>query len=319
MTVGFVAYESFPVTVHASPNATVTLKTIDTAPSPQQAAIGINSNKLWSWFNPTNIQTDKNGMANSNFTLVGAVMPFVANDIANVSLPIVASSGPATQGIANLPIEFTGYSSGAIIQSASPIFFERTLVGQTGNLGIYRYVIVYNPPQQNPSSPLHANMTVVGSWQNGKVGPMPSGIDLSVVQSSFDLVPNQPFYFGISETNTLETSNNTRNYTFSVQEQLGNSIYLEPLNITITPSFPVDMSEPPLPLQTIQGVVAMTGLIWNSGNSGKIALLGAAFTLGFVSWILIIRRMRRGHEVDSTETVVRDPINERTTRQDTGS
>ena len=308
------AYETFPVTIHSPPNATVTLKAIDTAPSPQQVAIGVGGNKLWAWFNPINIQTDINGMGHSNFTLVGAVVPFVANDVANVSLPIVASSGPGTQGVANLPIEFTGYSSGAVIQSASPIFLERALVSRTGDIGIYPYVIIYNPPQQDPSSPLHVNMTVVGSWQDGRVGPMPSGIDLRVEQQSFDLFPNQPFYFGITETNNLENSNNTRDYTFSLQEQLGNNIYLEPLNVTISPPFSGPLSRPPLPSLTIQGVVAMTGLIWNSGISGKIAILGAILTLGFVSGILIIRRMRRRPQVDTTETVVSYPTDERTTR-----
>jgi hypothetical protein len=319
MGVGFVAYESFPVTILAPSNAAVTLKTIDAAPSPEQVAIGVNGNKLWTWFNPINIQTDINGMGYSNFTLVGAVMPFVPNNIANVSLPIVASSGPGTQGVANLPIEFTGYSSGAIIQSASPIFFERSLVGDTRNIGIYPYVIVYNPPPPNPSSPLHVNMSVVGSWQNGRVGPMPSGIDVSVVQQGFDLVPNQPFYFGIAETNNLEPSTNTRNYTLSVQEQLGNSIYLAPLNVTITPPFPVQFGGPPLPSQPIQGVLAITGLVRSSGSSGKTALLGAALTLGFVSGILIIRRMRRSREFDTTETIVSDPTNETTNQQDTRS
>jgi hypothetical protein len=246
-------------------------------------------------------------------------MPFVPNNIANVSLPIVASSGPGTQGVASLPIEFTGQSSGAIIQSANPIFFERALVGGTRNLGVYPYVIVYNPPQPNPSSPLHVNMSVVGSWQNGRVGLMPSGIDVSVVQQSFDLVPNQPFYFGITETNNLEPSTNTRDYTFSVQEQLGNSVYLEPLSVTIAPSFPGQLGGPSLLSQPIQGVLAITGLIWNSGSSGKIALLGAPLTLGFVSGTLIIRRMRRGREFDTTETVVSDPTNERTNQQDTRS
>ena len=318
MGVGFVAYETFPVIISGPPNAAVTLKAIDTSPSPQQVANGVNGNKLWTWFNPINIQTDINGMGHSDFTLVGAVMPFVPNDIANVSLPIVASSGLGTQGVANLPIEFTGYSGGAIIQSANPMFFERALVGETGNLGIYRYVIVYTPPQPNATIPLRVNMSVVGSWQNGQVGPMPSGIDVRVVPQSFDLVPDQPFYFGITETNNLEPSTNTRDYTFSVQEQLGNSIYLEPLNVTIAPPNP-DQFGPSLPSQPTQGVLAITGLIWNSGSSGKIALLGAPMSLGLASGILINRRTRRGRQFDTTESAVSDPADEKTNQQDTHS
>ena len=240
-SVTFVAYEVFPITIIAGPNVTFALHAATASPTPQQLAIGVYSNTIWTGFNPLHVTTNPDGIARSNFTLAGAVMPFVPNDIANVSLPLEARSSNGLAGSVDLPIEFTGKQIGGVdvihvLQSPGPIQFEGTMQGSPGNSIQYAYGLVFSPPTSSAgTSPINVSLSVVGSWNAGLVGPLPPSIQVSVVQPRFELVPNQVFYFWVDENNSLGQNNilGSNTYTFAVQEMVGNHTYVEPLSVSM--------------------------------------------------------------------------------------
>ncbi len=235
----FPAYEVFPIIIHASPGTTVRLEAGQATPSAQQISEGILNTSIWTWFSPNPMVTDSGGIARSNLTLVGAVMPFVPNDIANVSLPITAMESGGASATAGLPIEFEGGNSGGtdVIQSPGPITFGNGVEGQVGQPSDPIFSVVYSPPGSATSAaPLQVSLKVLGTYDNGKVGPMPADVQVSFPQSSFELTPYSVFYFPIQENNSLKPSNTTAlaSYTFAVQEKVGNGTYVEPLAVSVS-------------------------------------------------------------------------------------
>lgn len=285
-SVSFVGYEVFPVTVIASPGVTFTLMNGSAIPSAEQIAIGIRSNPIWTEFDPVQATTDSNGTARSNFTLAGAVMPFVPNNIANVSLPITAQAPDGSQESAGLPIEFTGWEVGGdylihVVRSPGPLQFSGTLQGSPGNPSGYAYGIVYAPivSSGNPQT-LHVNLSVVGTWSNGAVGPPPQGVKVTVSQTGFDLTPGQVFYFWFDENNTLASADvsGSNSYVFAIQETVGNSSYLEPLAVSISNGSIFPPSGPP------RGPISLPTL----SAFAAIVIAAASSTLG--ASILMKRR-----------------------------
>jgi len=234
-TTSFPEYEVFPIAVHASPNTTMTLQTGEAVPTAQQVAEGIQNATLWTWFNPGTVETDSTGMARSNLTLAGAVMPFVPNDIANVTLPIIASASTGQNGSAGLPIEFEGGVSD-VLQSVGPIGFGSGISGQAGSPSSPSFAVVYSP--RGPSSsyaPLQVSMQVLGTYDNGSIGPLPPDVQVSFPQPSIELLPHSIFYLSLDESNSLQYTNATRAaYTFAVQEKVGNETYVVPLPVSIS-------------------------------------------------------------------------------------
>ncbi len=279
----FVGYEVFPVTVIASPGVTFTLLNGTAIPSPNQVAIGVHSNPIWTGFAPVQVTTDDNGVASSNFTLAGAVMPFVPNNIANVSLPLIAQAHDGSRESAGLPIEFTGGQIGGgnlihILQSPGPLQFSGTLQGSPGNPSMYAYGVVYVPAGN--AQTLHVTLSVMGSWNNGIVGTPPQGVRVTISQGSFDLAPRQVFYFWFDENNTLTSADvsGSNTYVFAIQETIGDNSYLEPLSVSISNGLtfgPPGASGVPINFRTL-GVFA------------AIVLAAASSTLG--AWILMKRR-----------------------------
>jgi hypothetical protein len=230
----FPAYEVFPLTVNASPGTTVRLQAGQALPTAQQLSQGgIRTNTLWTWFNPGTVVTDSTGIAKSNLTLAGAVMPFVPNDVSNVTLPIQAMTPTGPAATVGLPIEFEGAVN--IIEAPGPIPIGPTLQVQMNQSSDNVLNVVYSP--SGPSAPLRVSLQVLGSYANGNVGPMPSGITMSFSQPSFELAPDSIVYFAIVENNTLTpptSATTSANYTFAVQEVVGNSTYIEPLNVAVS-------------------------------------------------------------------------------------
>ncbi|MDG6905682.1 MAG: hypothetical protein JRN20_07860 [Nitrososphaerota archaeon] len=235
--ISFVSYEVFPITIHAQPNTTINLQTGSANPSPQQVAQGIHNNTIWTWFNPDSVITNSSGLAVSNMTLAGAVMPFVPNDFGNVSLPITGTMPSGLSATAGLPIDFVGSPGGnlLILNSPSPIAFGSGVGGEAGAPSQSLFGVVYSPTGAN-SSEIQASFKVLGTYENGKVGPMPSGITVSFPQSSFVLQPNSVMYFAVAESNDMKLSNTTiaANYTLAIQENIGNATYVVPMTITIS-------------------------------------------------------------------------------------
>jgi hypothetical protein len=234
------AYEVFPITIHAGPNVNLTLETGRVSESPEQIAEGAVNGTIWTGFSPAEVTTDSSGTAHSNLTIAGAVMPFVPNPIANVSLPITATSPNGLETTVGLPIEFLGDEGGLanlhIIRSPGPLLFSGTLQTSTGNPLAYEYLIAYTSSAASGSAPVNVSLSIVGSWDNGKAGPLPTDVQVSLQQPTFELRPGQVVYFWVDETNSLSSSDVTgvNNYTFAVQENIGTSTYLEPLSLSIT-------------------------------------------------------------------------------------
>lgn len=240
----FPAYEVFPVTVHAAPGTSLTLSIGHASRTPQQIAEGMLNNTIWTGFDPVNVTTDAEGTARSNFTLAGAVMPFVPNDIANVSLPIIASSPNGAQVAAGLPIEFSGSEVGGIdvihvLTAPGPILFSGTMQGGASNPMQYAYGIVYAPPASSAGAkPIQVTLSVAGSWSDGAAGPMPSGVGVTVSRPTFVLYPDQVMYFFVDENNSIPrgASPSTSGYTLAIQENVGGSAFVEPLSLSVSTS-----------------------------------------------------------------------------------
>lgn len=288
--VWFVAYEVFPITIVAGPNVTFELKTGSASPSPQQLAEGIHSNTIWTGFDPLDVTTNSQGIARSNLTLSGAVMPFVPNGIANVSLPIEARSSSGLEVNADLPIEFTGDQVGDgsmlltilhILQSPGPILFEGTMQGSMGNPIMYAYGLVYSPLTSDAErSPINVSLKVVGSWNGSSVDPLPSSVQVSIAQPRFELGPDQVFYFWVDESNTLAPTNapSSNTYTFAVQETVGDQSYVEPLSVSLVSGGP--HLAPAKPGASL--VVRTAGLAWGLSlgeAAGLIVMISTSVVL----------------------------------------
>jgi len=209
-------------------------------PSAQQIAEdGVRNTTIWTWFNPDSIVTDSSGVARSNLTLVGAVMPFVPNDISNVSLPITAVASGGVKATVGLPIEFTGGNSGGVVvlQTPGPISFGAGIEGQAGNPSDPLFSVVYSPASSaTTAAPLGVSLKVLGTYDNGKVGPMPSDVQVSFPQPSFQLAPHSVFYFPVSENNSLKPSTvaPSATYIFAIQEKVSDSTYVVPLTVSVS-------------------------------------------------------------------------------------
>ncbi len=175
----FPAYEVFPITVNASPGTTVKLEAGTAIPTAQQISGGVRNTTIWTWFDPGTVETDSSGVARSNLTLAGAVMPFVPNDISNVTLPIMAFASTGVNGSAGLPIEFEGGGVN-ILRSAAPMAFGTGVGGEAGHPSQPIFNVVYSPPNSTQTTaPLQVNLQVLGTYQDGSVGPLPSDVQVS--------------------------------------------------------------------------------------------------------------------------------------------
>ena len=236
----FPAYEVFPITIQAPQGMSFQLEAGRAIPSPQQIAEdGVRNTTIWTWFSPDSVVTDSSGVARSNLTLVGAVMPFVPNDISNVSLPISAIAAGSVSATVGLPIEFEGgYGGGVVVlQAPGQISFGAGLQGQAGDPSDPLFSVIYSPTSSaTAAAPLEVSLKVLGTYDNGKVGPMPSDVQLSFPQPSFELTPDSVFYFPVSENNSLKPSSllPSANYVFAIQEKVGDGTYVVPFTVSVS-------------------------------------------------------------------------------------
>jgi hypothetical protein len=305
----FVGYEVFPITIDAAPGTVVQLQAGEAIPTPEQVAVdGVRNTTIWTWFDPATVTTDSGGVATSNFTLSGAVMPFVANDISNVTLPIEATAAGATVS-AGLPIEFEGGIT--VLQSPGPIPFPAGVGGGANNGAQTQMSVVYSPPSSAQApSPLQINMQVVGLYENGAVEPLPSDVQVSLNQSTIDLQPYSVAWLSIDETNTLQPSNATTpqsvNYVFAVKETLGSSTYMEPLNVTVSldtlivaggfPAAAGTTTTQSTSSTSADTVVPGTTVSNSSPTAGYVLALAAIAAVLIVAVVVVLRRGKAGLE-----------------------
>ena len=296
----FPAYEVFPITIQTSANVTIRLKAGEADPSAQQIAQGVRNTTIWTWFSPDSVTTNSNGVAISNLTLVGAVMPFVPNDISNISLPIIAITSTGVNGSIGLPIEFAGGNSGVLIlNSPGPISFGAGIGGQAGLPSHPLFATVYSP--NSSSTPLQVSLKVLGTYNNGKVGPLPPEVQLSFPRSTFELNPDSVLYIEVSENNSLKPSSSSLSstYTFAVQEIVGNSTYVEPLTVSVSlmeMSFGSSPSMAPLhaPRTNSLGILSA---FWGNSTLTLIAI-AAISLLGLAVAVMVIRRKKSEQRED---------------------
>jgi hypothetical protein len=79
-------------------------------------------------------------------------------------------------------------------------------------------------------------MSVLGAYVNGSVGPLPSDVQVSFPQQPLELPAHSLVYFNVDVSNTLQPSNSSGidNYTFAVQERVGNATFVEPLAVSVS-------------------------------------------------------------------------------------
>ncbi len=286
------AYEVFPVTIHAGPNVNFTLETGRASESPQQIAEGAVNGTIWTGFNPAEVTTDSSGIAYSNLTIAGAVMPFVPDPIANVTLPITATSPNGLQATAGLPIEFLGDEGGLanlhVLSSPGPLLFSGTLQTSTGNSLAYEYLIAYAPSAGTHSAPVNVSLSIAGSWNGGKSGPMPAGVQVSLQQPTFQLRPGQVVYFWVDEANSLSSSDvsGTNNYTLAVQEIIGGSTYLEPLSLSITSGTLIG------PLASGVNPVSNGPLLFGLSSGEVLAIIAVVAISAILASVLLLKKTR---------------------------
>jgi hypothetical protein len=286
------AYEVFPITIHARPNVNFTLETGHASESPQQIAEGAINGTIWTGFSPAEVTTDSSGTAHSNLTIAGAVMPFVPNPIANVSLPITATSPSGLEATAGLPIEFLGDEGGLanlhVLNSPGPLLFSGTLQTSTGNSLAYEYLIAYAPSAGSGSAPVNVSLNIAGSWDSGKAGPLPTAVQVSLQQPTFELRPGQVVYFWVDETNSLNSSDVTgaNNYTFAVQENIGSTTYLEPLSLSITSGTLIG------PLGTGMNPVQNGPSLFGLSSGEVLAIIAVVAISAILASVLLLKRTK---------------------------
>jgi hypothetical protein len=79
-------------------------------------------------------------------------------------------------------------------------------------------------------------MSVLGTYVNGSIGPLPPDVQVSFPQPTLELPPHSLVYFNVDETNTLEPSNSSGfdTYTFAVQERVDNATFVAPLTVSVS-------------------------------------------------------------------------------------
>ncbi len=311
--ISLVGYEIFPVTIHAAPDTTFTLENVTMSTPPQKVAVGSANGTAWSWPNPAVVTTNSDGIAQSNLTLIGAVMPFVPNDISNFSLPVTAQSSNGLVATAELPIEITGTGMNRpdMLSSPGQIDFTRTINATAGNPAQFLQIVGYIPSPAD-AAPLQVSLSIAGSWEDGKVGPLPTAVQVSLANSTFEVGPRQVFCLWVDVTNSFNSSTytGTNTYTLAVQESVGNATYLEPLSVSIASS--------------VSGITFATGTASN-GQSGtgpsvspshsgprgqewpQLVPLAAVIISAVLIGILVVKRRKTSQDTDQSGSLTSTP------------
>jgi hypothetical protein len=285
------AYEVFPITILATPNLALVLQTGRASVSSQQVAEGASNGSVWTGFDPAQVTTDSSGVARSNLTIAGAVMPFVPNPLASVSLPITATSSNGVEVTAGLPIEFLGDEGGLanlhVLLSPGPLLFSGTLQVSAGNSLAYEYLIAY-APSGLASAPVNVSLSVVGSLEGGTAGPLPAGVQVSFQESAFQMRPGGVVVFWVDESNSIVSADLTGvdSYTFAVRENVGGETFLEPLSVVIGPAILVG------PLGLTGNPAVSKGTFLGLGSGEVLALIAVVATVAVLGGLLLLRRRR---------------------------
>jgi hypothetical protein len=312
--ISLVGYEVFPVTIHAAPDTTFTLGSVSMSTPPQKVAVGSANGTAWSWPNPAVVTTNSDGIAQSNLTLIGAVMPFVPNDISNFSLPVTAQSSNGLVATAELPIEITGtgMSMPDILSSPGQIDFTGTIDTTAGNPAQFLQIVSYIPSSTN-AAPLHVSLSIAGSWEDGKAGPLPTTVKVSLANSTFEVGPGQVSCLWVDVANDFNTSTytGTNTYTLAVQENVGNVTYLEPLSVSIAPS----VSGITLGAGTASDGQSGPGPSASPSHSGpggqewpQLVPLAAVIISAVLIGILVVKRRRTSQDIDRSGSPPSRPL-----------
>jgi len=226
-TVGFVGYETWPLTLSS---ATVINGVNLTAFSVIEGD--------WVRFLPSYLpQVGPNG-TRVDMLLAGGLRPFVNNDIGNVSMIIQATASDGSIGEVGLPLEYSGSSiilhSLPTGQEAEGVSWEVASDNQT-NDGFES--IIYDPPTAPANQTLPVTLSIAGLYYaNGPVVPQPSWLQFSVPESSMNmsLKAYEPLYFALDVTTTSAAP--TGSYTLVVDVKIGSG--------TLTLFMPVAVSPP---------------------------------------------------------------------------
>jgi hypothetical protein len=139
--------------------------------------------------------------------LAGAVRPFVANDIGNVSMIIQASATGGNFGQIALPLEGSGSSIvlHSLASSNQDILVGAFSVMAANQSNFGAESIIYDPQTGATNQSIPIAISIAGFFNaNGTIGPQPSWLQFYIPQSSMDLslTPYNPLYFQIDFTST---------------------------------------------------------------------------------------------------------------------
>ncbi|MBI2938388.1 MAG: hypothetical protein HYY22_09290 [Thaumarchaeota archaeon] len=233
----------------------------DSATDVNMSALSVQPG-IWAKFTPSYIRNVGPKGASTTLLIAGATTlpPFVPNSY-NISLFIDARGANDLSGETFLPVVQTVPVQ--VLHAPGPIhsLIEANHVltvlttGQTGS-GSAVYGVVYDPVSASANKSLSVNMTVSGILENGKmIQPVPSWLKIYLPQQTFQLVPEEPYYFGFSATFAPDAPSGR--YTLVLKETINgqdfNGYFEIELQANRTGEEP--LSPPNPPKDVLQGVV----------------------------------------------------------------
>lgn len=234
----FVGLEEWPLTIFSNSTTSVELGAANPPPG------------VWAKFLPTGVVRSGPDGTNVTLLLAGALEPLDLGNRATNPLDL----GDYTSGAAFLFIDALGSNGLAgesilpivpngvtldILRSPAPILFDRIDTwGGPENVTTEDVLgAVYDPGGlPTPNQTLGVRLSVDGLVQNGTLGPLPSWIQVTIPQNSFELTAGQPFYFYVGATvPSVPVDGVPKQYAIVLSEVVGGKDFYANLVIDVDP------------------------------------------------------------------------------------
>ncbi len=232
----------------------------DSATDVNMSALSVQPG-IWVKFTPPYIRNVGPKGASTTLLIAGATtFPLLGSNNYNISLFIDAMGAKGLSGETFLPVVPTVPVQ--VLHAPGPIhsLIEAKHVltvlttGQTSSSGSAVYGVVYDPISASASKSLSVNMTVSGILENGKIQPVPSWLKIYLPQQTFQLVPEEPSYFGFSATFASDAPSG--HYTLVLKETINGEVFNGYFDIELRANRTgEEPSSPNPPRDVLQGVV----------------------------------------------------------------
>ncbi|MGI0026143.1 MAG: hypothetical protein ACREA4_13490, partial [Nitrososphaera sp.] len=156
---------------------------------------------MWVKLVPQQLNVGTSG-SSVRMIVAGGGLPFASPTPDIQSLIIQAESGDERTTIGDLSVR-TDIPTLTILNSPEPIEFPEK-IDVSGGSSFRVFGAVYDPDE--PSNSMSVNLSVLGLLHDGKIVPLPSWLEVDILDSSFSLNDSQPYYFVIRAIRTSESA-----------------------------------------------------------------------------------------------------------------